>query len=56
MLTTMSKRVSRQQLVIHGHLTNKEVYELKQEGWRLEWRDKPAVQRNKVGIPIGRAV
>lgn len=48
MLTTMSKRVSRQQLVIHGHLTSREVYELKQDGWRVEWRDKPA---GKHGIP-----
>lgn len=47
----MSKKVSRQRLVIHGHMTSREVYELKQDGWKMEWRDKP-VQRNKVGIPM----
>lgn len=53
MLTTMSKRIDGQLLVIHGHMLAREVYELKQDGWRLEWRDKPV---NRHGIPIGRAV
>ncbi|QTD40602.1 hypothetical protein [Sporosarcina sp. Te-1] len=51
MFTVMTIRVSRQQLYIFGDLTSHEVYELKQEGWRVEWRERP-VQRNKQGIPV----
>lgn len=68
MLTTLTKKVSRQQLYIHGHFTREELYYLRKEGWRVEWRDKPApkavpvkkktrsIQRNKNGIPVGRVV
>lgn len=68
MLTTLTKKVSRQQLYTYGHFTREELYYLWKEGWRVEWRDKPKskavpvkkktkkIQLNKHGIPVGRAV
>lgn len=56
MLTELSKRSSRQQLQLFGHFTSEEIYELKKDGWWIVWREKPKVQKNKNGIPVGRAV
>ncbi|WP_252503252.1 hypothetical protein [Sporosarcina sp. Marseille-Q4943] len=50
----MSKKVGGERLIIHGHLSTREVYEYRQEGWRLEWRDRPVkAQVNRNGIPKG---
>lgn len=60
MLTTMYKRERKNVLYIYGHLTSLEVYELKTEGWCIEWRDKPkhlkSPQVKKNGIPVERSI
>ncbi|WP_342510542.1 hypothetical protein MKY34_11180 [Sporosarcina sp. FSL K6-1522] len=52
MLTTLTKKVSRQQLYIHGHFSRNELYELRKDGWRVEWQEKTQPKQNKNGIPM----
>lgn len=52
MLTTLTRKASRQQLYIHGHFSREELYELRKDGWRVEWQEKPQPKQNKNGIPM----
>lgn len=45
-LAELSKKVSRQKLQLIGHFTNEELYELRKEGWWIEWREKPMRRRS----------
>lgn len=56
MLAELTKKASLQQLYTFGHFTGAELRELKKDGWRVVWQDKPKAQQNRNGIPVGRAV
>ena len=47
MLTVMYKKQYKEKLFIYGHLSSEEIYDLRREGWHLDWRDKPAHLKNR---------
>lgn len=63
-LIELTKRVSLQQLYRVGHFTEKELHELKKDGWRIVWQEKPKTKRKtrkikqwkKNGIPVEKVV
>lgn len=48
MITSMYKRQHGKTIYVYGDLNKQDVLELKNEGWKIEQRDKPA---GKHGIP-----
>lgn len=64
MLTELTKRVSLQQLYRIGYYTDKELREMKSDGWRIVWQEKSKAKREprkitqwkKNGIPVERVV
>lgn len=39
-LTELTKKVSSQRLFLYGHITNEELYYLKQDGWSIVSRER----------------
>lgn len=63
-LVELTKRVSLQQLYRAGHFTDEELFELRKNGWRIVWQEKPKAKRKprkikqwkKNGIPVEKVV